>query len=179
MKKKRNNQRITAEERALWREETRHDTRLASPGESGEVLESNAEETPAAPEIYPVSIPVLRTPPRAKPPKGTDMDRRTAERFRRGEMPIDRRLDLHGMTQEAAHAALIRTVEGLAARGGRLLLLITGKGRAGEGILKRAVPIWLAEPGLARYILSHAPAAQHHGGTGAFYVLLRRKRHDA
>ncbi|HUN50561.1 MAG TPA: Smr/MutS family protein [Candidatus Sulfotelmatobacter sp.] len=115
------------------------------------------------------------------------LDRRKADRLRRGELAIDARLDLHGMTQEAAHAALNRFIEQAAARDHRCLLVITGKGTprrseddAGRpvrsGILRGAVPRWLAEPGLRPLIVAVHPAAMQHGGDGALYVLLKRKR---
>lgn len=104
------------------------------------------------------------------------VDKRTAQRFKRGRMDIDGTIDLHGMTQEAAHIALHRFVEGGAAGGKRCLLVITGKGTRGEGVLRGAVPRWLNDERLRRHILSYSHAQPHHGGTGALYVLLKRRR---
>ena len=107
------------------------------------------------------------------------IDRRTAERLRKGQMDIDRKLDLHGMTQEAAHAALDRAVASAWREGLRMLLVITGKGsaaREGSGVLRHNLPRWLAAGANAPRVLRIEPARPQHGGSGAFYVLLRRQR---
>jgi DNA-nicking Smr family endonuclease len=110
------------------------------------------------------------------------LDKRSAERLKRGELPIEARLDLHGMTQDEAHEALGRFLSRAEAHGLRCVLVITGKGfrRLGEGgglgILKGAVPRWLNEaPNRAR-VLAFSAAQPQHGGGGALYVLLRRRR---
>ncbi len=109
---------------------------------------------------------------------GTGLDRRTSARLRRGELPIEARLDLHGMTQEKAHAALNEFVARCCDRRLRMVLIITGKGTFGGGVLKREVPRWLAEsPNRAR-VLALTEAAPRHGDTGALYVLLRRMRDE-
>ncbi|HTV89434.1 MAG TPA: Smr/MutS family protein [Stellaceae bacterium] len=102
------------------------------------------------------------------------IDRRTAERVRRGRYPLEARLDLHGMTQDEAHRALVGFVAGARAEGRRCVLVITGHGRVSGGVLKAATPRWLAEPGLRAHILTIAPARPQHGGNGALYVLLRK-----
>lgn len=105
------------------------------------------------------------------------IDRRTADRFRRGKLPIDGRLDLHGMYQDAAHEALNRFVAGAVASDRRVLLVITGRGsREGSGVLRERLPHWLNMPALRPHILSFSQARPEHGGAGAFYVLLRRRR---
>lgn len=101
------------------------------------------------------------------------VDRRTAERLRRGKMTLDGTLDLHGMTQARAHSALTLFIDTAHQADKRCLLVITGKG---QGILKRAVPIWLGDPFLRPKILSVMTARKDHGGDGALYVLLRRRR---
>lgn len=108
--------------------------------------------------------------------KSPGVDKRTAQRFKRGRMDIDATIDLHGMTQEAAHIALNRFVEGGAATGKRCLLIVTGKGTRGEGVLRRAVPRWLNDERLRGLILSYSHAQPQHGGSGALYVLLKRRR---
>lgn len=99
---------------------------------------------------------------------------------------IEARIDLHGMTQRAAHEALTRFILDCHARDRKFLLVITGKGRkpdphdpwAGDepGILRRRVPEWLRAGVAGSLVRQIHPAAQRHGGAGAFYVLLRRKR---
>ncbi len=104
------------------------------------------------------------------------LDGRNAERFRRGQMPLDATLDLHGMTQDEAHGALMSFLDRCYAAGRRNLLIVTGKGKLGDGVLKRALPRWLNEPGQRARIVAIAGARQNHGGGGATYVLLKRKR---
>ena len=117
--------------------------------------------------------------PALAPGAAPGVDRRTAEKQRRGQLPIEARLDLHGMTQKEAHRALARFIADCDTRGHRNLLIITGKGSAGDaerGVLKAAVPRWLNESELRPRILSFAWAQPRHGGGGALYLLLRRRR---
>jgi DNA-nicking Smr family endonuclease len=104
------------------------------------------------------------------------IDRANAERLKRGRHEIEARLDLHGLTQSEAHRALSGFVASSHAAGHRCVLVITGRGRLGGGILRAAVPRWLAEPDLRGRLLGIAPAQPHHGGAGALYLLLRRLR---
>ena len=105
----------------------------------------------------------------------------------RGRQTIEARLDLHGMRQSEAHAALSRFIIRCRSEGKRHVLIITGKGRerpASEefrlfehyerGILKQMVPLWLQEAHLQGAVTSCAQAAPHHGGEGALYVRLKR-----
>jgi DNA-nicking Smr family endonuclease len=110
------------------------------------------------------------------------IDKRTAQRLGRGQLAIEARLDLHGLTQDAAHARLAGFIRRSVAAGLRCVLVITGKGFkvSGEtGVLRQAVPRWLNEPGLRRDIVALRHAQPKDGGTGALYVLLRRERTDA
>ena len=110
----------------------------------------------------------------------TGMDRRTAKRFRKGKMAIEGRLDLHGMYQDAAHAALNDFIRASAAQGRRKVLVITGRGsREGTGVLRERLPQWLNQPPCRDHVVSFTTARPQHGRDGAFYVLLRRKRGDA
>lgn len=102
------------------------------------------------------------------------VDRSTAEKVKRGRYPVAGRLDLHGMTQAEAHRALAGFVPRARAAGKRCVLVITGHGRISGGVLKAAVPRWLAEPDLRRHVLAVAPAQPQHGGSGALYLLLRK-----
>ncbi len=105
------------------------------------------------------------------------IDRASAERLKRGLHRIEARLDLHGMTQAEAHGALSVFVAASRAAGRRCVLVITGRGlgQNGPGVLKSSVPRWLEEPELRRHILAIASAQPHHGGSGATYLLLRRR----
>ncbi|WP_415012065.1 Smr/MutS family protein [Amaricoccus sp.] len=112
------------------------------------------------------------------------MDRRRFDKLRRGRLEPEERLDLHGMTLERAHSALTGFVLGAHVRDLRLVLVITGKGRGDEsgmtphrhGILRHSVPHWLSAPPLVGCVLDVVPAHQRHGGGGAYYVYLRRRR---
>ncbi len=109
------------------------------------------------------------------------IDRSTADRFKKGRMPIEGRIDLHGMTQEVAHHALNSFIEAAWRNDKRCVLVITGKGsRADEygrtGLLRQRLPQWLSAPRLRPHILAVSQAQIGHGGAGAFYVLLKRRR---
>ena len=93
-------------------------------------------------------------------------------------MAIERRIDLHGMTQDHAHATLDRFIAAAWSDGKRMLLVITGKGNVGSGggVLRRSVPRWLAAGDHAARVLRVETAQPRHGGGGALYVLLRRRR---
>jgi DNA-nicking Smr family endonuclease len=116
------------------------------------------------------------------------LDARTSERLKRGQLPIEGRLDLHGMSQGEARRALDGFIAEAHASGRRAVLIITGKGLKprhdyedpwhgiGRGILKQATPRWLNEaPNRAR-VLAFTEAQPRHGGGGALYVLIRRLR---
>lgn len=107
---------------------------------------------------------------------------------RRGEkIRIEARIDLHGLSQDAAHAALVRFLLSCHARGVRLVLVITGKGARRSapesahwadpvpGVLRRMVPEWLRAGDLAGIVAGVQAAGAAHGGDGALYVRLRRK----
>ena len=114
------------------------------------------------------------------PPPLVPLGRRMKQRVARGKDEIDGRLDLHGLTQSEAHAALLRFLRTASSRGARLVLVITGKGaRAAEGergVLKRQVPHWLGLPEFRALVIGFENAHIAHGGEGALYVRVRRAR---
>lgn len=117
--------------------------------------------------------------PHAPEKKGREIDRRTAERLESGRMKPQARLDLHGLNRAQARERLEDFIRRAYDADLRLLLVITGKGRQdGDrlGILRESVPAWLEEPPLRAIVLRSSPAKPRHGGGGALYVLLRRKR---
>jgi DNA-nicking Smr family endonuclease len=119
-----------------------------------------------------------RPDPGVQPGRLDNLDRRTADRLKRGRLEIDGRIDLHGLTRAAAQDALTGFLARAADRGQRCILVITGKGTfsEGPGILKQEVPRWLNMPPLSGRVVAVTEAQPRHGGSGAFYVLLKRKR---
>jgi DNA-nicking Smr family endonuclease len=108
-------------------------------------------------------------------------DRRTAERFRRGQVAIEATLDLHGYTQEEAFAAVDAFLEESFQEGRRCVLVVTGKGTArdGGGVLRSSVPRWITEGVHRGRLIGLGPAESQHGGDGAIYVLLRRPERES
>ena len=182
--------RPTDEERRLWLAATK-DVRPLKGGErsaaSGEPPGPEPPRTaPAASPVHRIAQPATGRPGHQAPPvplvahraPQPGVDRRTAERVRKGRLPIEARLDLHGMRRAEAHHALIGFVEQSYLLGRRVVLLITGKGTFSEGssVLRDQLPRWLNDPPLRPKILALQPAQPKDGGDGAFYLLLRRHR---
>ncbi len=142
------------------------------------------EQTAPVKNAPPAAPPAAPPPPVPLPEPGLShgsapgLDRRTQTRMRRGQIDIEARIDLHGMTQNQAHAALGYFLHGSQAAGRRSVLVITGKGRGkdggGEGVLREAVPRWLNEGANRRMVRAFSHAATKDGGEGALYVLLKR-----
>lgn len=140
--------------------------------------------TPKPPSGPQTRITLAPDPMQAAAAAPPAMDAKAFGRMKRGKLVPEARIDLHGMTAERAHGALRGFILDASARGLRLVLVITGKGRAPDdhasparrGILRNAVPVWLSQPPLAPVILQLAPAHQRHGGGGAYYVYLKRRR---
>jgi DNA-nicking Smr family endonuclease len=104
----------------------------------------------------------------------TGLDGNTKKKLDRGEMAPDAKLDLHGLTEAAAHGALLTFLIAAHRRGDRLVLVVTGKGEAGRGVLKAMVPRWLQEAPMKKIIADQRWAHRRHGGDGALYVYLRK-----
>ncbi|CAH2398455.1 Smr/MutS family protein [Mesorhizobium escarrei] len=106
------------------------------------------------------------------------LDEPTLEKLSKGRLPIEGRVDLHGLSQDQAYSLLFSFLHRAHAGGIRYVLVITGKGSSsgGDGILRRAVPAWLSTPAFRPLVSSHDHAARKHGGSGALYVRLRRAR---
>lgn len=117
--------------------------------------------------------PVPLTPVDLRDGTRAGLDGRTQRRLSRGNVSIDRRLDLHGHTAAQAQLILQAFIENAAHSGCRCVLVITGKG---AGVLRGHVPDWLKLKPLSGLVLALAEAQQADGGSGAFYVLLRRRR---
>lgn len=103
------------------------------------------------------------------------LDRATSRKMANGGLSIDAIIDLHGMTQAEASAALHRFILSCARKNHRSVLVITGKGgRTTGGVLRQKLPLWLEHPDLRRHVIGFSPAHIRHGGSGAFYVRLKR-----
>lgn len=192
---------LTAEERALW-------SRIAATAVPMHDARPAAEpppeppQTPPAPLVSrrnPVPLPDFRVGTRAAHPatridlaphpghalhdQPLRMDHKTHRRMGQGKLAPEARIDLHGMTLNAAQPALTRFILNARSSGLRLVLVITGKGRdAGPdaplpvrpGALRHNVPHWLHMAPLNQLVLQVRPAHRRHGGEGAYYVYLRR-----
>jgi DNA-nicking Smr family endonuclease len=113
------------------------------------------------------------------------MDQKSFVKMRRGKLAPEARIDLHGMTLNQAHPALTQFILSAQRAGRRLVLVITGKGECGgphssasreRGVLRRQVPQWLHAPSLRHAILQVDQAHISHGGEGAYYVYLKKRR---
>jgi len=107
--------------------------------------------------------------------KREPLDLRIERNLSLGDVVIEAKLDLHGKTEEQAHDGLLAFIEKQQTAGRRLVLVITGKGRDGASALRTNVPRWCDAPPLFEKILAVRVAASHHGGEGAYYVLIRKK----
>lgn len=144
----------------------------------GVVVATEAEpEPPAQPAaLKPYGPAAHQTRPQL-PPKGPpgDIEPGRKRRLTRERDPIELRLDLHGLDQDRARAVLHRFLLAAQAEGARAVLVITGKGFQGDGVLRRRAPDWLAEPALRGVVAGVSEAHRRHGGEGALYVALKRK----
>ena len=178
---------LTPEDDALWAEikkTVRPLDRKPSPADEEQTAGStrNRDTISGASRIPQSPKPVSRFPAAPKPPApppGPALDPKSRRRLSRGREDVDDRLDLHGLNQAAAFHALIGFLRAAQADGKRLVLVITGKGRSeygDSGILRSAVPKWLAGPDFRGFVAGIEEAGRRHGGGGALYVRLRRRR---
>jgi len=173
--------RLSAEERALWHKVVETVRPLA--GMAPAVIDKEPEPEPepkrSAPAIV-LAKPAARVPAtKARP--GTTLDASWDRRLARGLVAPDAVVDLHGHNLATAWDLLDRRLDQAVAGGARLLLLITGKpptekGKAGRGAIRAAVGDWLHASRHAGDIAAVRNAAPRHGGAGALYIVLRRKR---
>jgi DNA-nicking Smr family endonuclease len=175
----------TGEELQLWQKVTETVAPLAKrpPTAKKAAADAKPKEKPKAKSTPPgpaKATPRKVVPQPRKPPALNPFDRRTLGRIGRGTVSIDARIDLHGMTQEAAERRLVRFLGDAQAGGAKLVLVITGKGRTAgsegseRGVLRRVVPMWLASSRLRPVVVGFDEAGPTHGGGGALYVRLRR-----
>jgi DNA-nicking Smr family endonuclease len=178
---------LSEDERALWDMVTsaikplrRRKVKIKAAAEAEEVAAPPpAKMSRAAVKTVPPVAPLHPAPPPLAP-----LGRRMRQKLGRGTEPIDARIDLHGMTQAAAHTALARFLVRAQHDGARVVLVITGKGarRDGDGhsergVLRRQVPLWLESAELRPLVVGFENAGAGHGREGALYVRVRRSRH--
>ena len=159
----------------------------ARPGRMPPKLVHEPEPTPLNPGHRPEQPMVaIRVKPVKKGPEprtfkpvvlgaAPEIEPRRKQRLSRERDPILARLDLHGMDQDRAHAVLIGFLQRAQDEGSRAVLVITGKGFLGDGILRRRTPEWLAAPNLRAVVAGVSEAHRRHGGEGALYVALKKK----
>jgi DNA-nicking Smr family endonuclease len=151
-------------------------TKLAR--EAGAPAAAKAAHAEPSPSAKPVRV--IKPAPPPSPPPLAPIGRRERSQLSRGRKEIDARLDLHGMTQVRAHRVLGDFLHRAHADGLTFVLVITGKGKTGaeseRGVLRRAVPQWLALPEFRTVVVGFEEAHIGHGGEGALYVRIRRVR---
>ena len=118
----------------------------------------------------PLPLPRNRAKPHAPP-----QNRQNERAVRRGRQAVSASFDLHGHTRESAFQVLPRFLAREQAKGAQCVIVITGKGKSGEGILRRAFVNWLDLPEARALVSGYAPAHAKHGGSGAWYVFLRKR----
>lgn len=189
---------LSPEERALWDHVTRQAQPLHPRPRTAPEVPEPPKPVSAQPEMPP--IPAFRLGEKADHRRSDDlvsglvedmgrlpirMDARTHGKMKKGKLIPEARIDLHGMTVAQAHPALTGFLLTAHAQGRRLVLVITGKGKARDdwapmpvrqGVLRHQVPVWLSLPPLAQVVLQVTPAHVTHGGGGALYVYLKRQR---
>lgn len=174
---------LSSEERILWGKVAR--SARALPGRLDALTEFEAvfAEAPAETKTAPIKeaggkpsgdIPLV--PGAAKQERHHPLERPVKRKIARGRLPLEARIDLHGMIQSEAHGFLLGFLIHAHERGLRHVLVITGKGTSlgSDGALKRAVPLWFSLPEFRPLISSYETAARNHGGEGALYVRLAR-----
>ncbi len=194
--------RLTDEDREIWGRVAKTARPLASDLASNFFEQEAPEQLTHPARLKPANVlggATLRPNPNGPPP-GHDlahplsealarvpvqMDKRQFQRMSRGKLMPEARLDLHGMKLAQAHGALNGFILRAHAQGLRLVLVITGKGKRVEddgpiprrpGALKQDVPRWLRMAPLGPLVLEIREAHARHGGSGAYYVYLRRAR---
>lgn len=170
--------RLTGEERALWAKIKESVRPLRPPRRDADEPESAPRPQPAASRPAAPTSTAKPSPPRQNAAPAAALDSKLRRRLSRGLADVGGTIDLHGMRQERAHAALLGFLRRSQLRGDRVVLVITGKGRGreeGRGVLRHAVPLWFASPEFRALVAGHEAAGRRHGGEGALYVRLRRR----
>ena len=180
---------LRPEERELWNQVAKTAVPMHPARKAPEPLSQPSEsEKPVREAVHKFQVGSKAKPATSLPSSATaapKMDAKAFKKLNRGKIAPEAKIDLHGMTLDQAHPELINFILRSHGKGRRLVLVITGKGGgpgpAGpmpyqRGILRRQVPTWLTQNPVAPLILQTLPASPRHGGEGALYVYLRRRR---
>ncbi len=154
-----------------------------APARSEVPAKQAASHRPAAPSEN--SQPKASAQKRITPPL-EPLERRVRQKLARGRIGPDAVFDLHGLSRQDAFVALRRFLSQAQRDGAKLVLVVTGKGGRGAaaeggedaaaGVLRRSVPQWLRGPDYHSIVVGFEEAARPHGGAGALYVRIRRRR---
>jgi DNA-nicking Smr family endonuclease len=149
--------------------------RVASDAARALAPQRDVVSNPSARAVAPSAV--RSASPEAPPSRPSRaIEPRRHHRIRRGTAPLTAFIDLHGFDQDGARLTLTRFIMRAQGEGHRTVLVITGKGALGGGVLRRRVPDWLAEPPLRGLVAGLSEAHRRHGGQGALYVALKRPR---
>ena len=146
------------------------------PPQETPLFEEALKAEPPQEQPQPIVTKSAQKLPTPKPWKIEPLDLRVERNMSLGDVVIEAKLDLHGKTEAEAHEAFKIFIETQAQRGKRMLLVITGRGQDGVSVLRNNLPRWCEVTPFDDAILAVRTAAQHHGGDGAYYVLLRKAR---
>ncbi len=169
--------RLTSDEQKAW-DRVRQSVRPLKAGNSPKV-KRDLTDHPFLRQVKPAAKKTgTSTAPSSAPPRHTatgPQNRGTEKKIRRGKVEVSASFDLHGHTQQSAWSALPAFLLREQARGSRCVIVITGKGQYGEGVLRRNFLRWLDLPEGRSLVSGYAQAHPRHGGAGAFYVFIRRR----
>ncbi len=170
---------VTLEDRILW-ETVAKTARLLKGKEKPTFLIDETKEQSSIHPSAPEKPRRFTTTTEAQPAPAHRLhpiDRPTHKKIAKGRVVIEARIDLHGLTQGEAYGLLLGFLQRAHLRKLRHVLVITGKGSSmgSDGVLRQAVPMWLATPSFRILVNGYEDAARNHGGTGAIYVRMRRE----
>jgi DNA-nicking Smr family endonuclease len=177
---------VTAEEKRLWREVTRHDEKYRDEtalqedpwvlsSESSFLRSQGSQATGDADKSPSVALD-SRLRGNDKTNHLPILSGRDATRLLKPYGAPEATLDLHGLGRVEAYTRVSDFLARSRRAGLRHVVIITGKGRTGEGILRRQLPLWLNEPALRMAVIGIAYAPANKGGSGVLHVVLKRPR---
>ncbi len=169
----------------IWGQATKHVTKYAAPNINKDHIPKALKRHYGQQDLQNIAGTItLETfggaspsPPIIHHPSSFQVDAALQKRFEKGDLPIDGKIDLHGMTLAEAHRRFTQFISRKINEGARFLLVVTGKGSAeNTGVIRKNLPLWCDDQNLKPFILKLREAQQKHGGGGATYILLRRQK---